>query len=307
LLRNENGPAGLARCKNFFFARACCIQASVFSAAPTALLSTTESAESSRPNRKNANRSRIKFTQVHSSLLFLGCRNKHLVQASILRASANPHIFRRTRWLVSTKNTLLGQLSIPTPCSADWNDLVGDGRRRYCEQCDRNVYDFSKMTATEVGALLATLQGRVCARITWRKDGSLLTEDPLPRLPVARRRAAPFASVAVTTLITITASPAGRPPAQAPSIVQANPALATPIIRQQPHPAGETSSIAGTVFDRNQAVIVGARVSLINQASGDTLINNSSYAGEFIFPGLTKGRLLCGLSLPDSRRPSRRA
>src|SRR6185369_1343985 len=148
------------------------------------------------------------------------------------------------RWLVNTKNTLLGPLSIPTPCSADWNDLVGDGRLRYCEECDRNVYDFSKMTATEVRALLATLQGRVCARITWRADGSVLTDDPLPRLPVARRRAAPFASVAVTTLITITASPAGRPPAQAASIVQSNNAVATPIIGQQPHPAGATASIA---------------------------------------------------------------
>lgn len=190
---------------------------------------------------------------------------------------------------MATKNSLLGQLSIPTPCSADWNDLVGEGRRRYCEQCDKNVYDFSKMTATEVGALLATLQRRVCARITWGTDGSVLTEDPLPILPVARRRASPFASVAVTTLITITASPAGRPPAQAASIVQSNAAVATPIISQLPHPAGATASIAGTVFDHSQAVIAGARVSLINQATGETLITTSSDVGEFYFSGLGDG------------------
>jgi len=190
---------------------------------------------------------------------------------------------------VTTKNNLLDPLSIPTPCSADWNDLVGDGRRRYCEHCDKNVYDFSKMTATEVGALLATLQGRVCARITWQTDGSVLTEDPLPILPVVRRRASPFASVAVTTLITINASPVGRPPAQAASIAQSNPSVATPIIGQLPHPAGATASIAGTVFDHSQAVIAGARVSLINQASGETLTTTSSDVGEFYFSGLSEG------------------
>lgn len=190
---------------------------------------------------------------------------------------------------MTIKNSLLCQLSIPTPCSADWSDLVGDGRRRYCEQCDKNVYDLSKMTATEVAALLATLQGRVCATITWQTDGSVLTEDPLPILPVARRRASPFASVAVTTLITITASPAGGPPAQAASIVQSNAAGATPIISQLPHPAGATASIAGTIFDHSQAVIAGARVSLISQATGETLITTSSDVGEFYFAGLSEG------------------
>lgn len=199
---------------------------------------------------------------------------------------------------MTTKNSLLGQLSIPSPCSADWSDLVGDARRRYCEQCDKNVYDFSKMTATEVAALLATLQGSVCARITWQTDGSVLTEEPLPKLPVARRRASPFASVAVSTLITITASPVGRPPAQAASIVQTNLDAGKPILGQLPHPADAAASIGGTVLDQNQTVIAGARVSLINQVSGESRVVNSSDTGEFHFSGLSEGAFTVRVESP---------
>jgi hypothetical protein len=121
---------------------------------------------------------------------------------------------------VTTKNSVLDQLSIPSPCPVNWSELVGDGRKRFCEHCDKHVYDFSKMTATEAVALLSTLRGRVCARITRCADGTVLIEAPLPVLPVLRRRASPFASVAVTTLITITANPVGQPSVQAATVVQ---------------------------------------------------------------------------------------
>lgn len=199
---------------------------------------------------------------------------------------------------MTTKNSMLGQLSIPSPCSADWSDLVGDGRRRYCEHCDKNVYDFSKMTATEAVALLSTLRGRVCARIAWRPDGTVLTEEPLPVLPVLRRRASPFASVAVTTLITITASPAGRPPAQAAGIVQTSLDAGTPVLDQSPQSAAAAASIGGTLFDQNQAVIPGARVSLINQASGETRVVTSSDIGEFHFSGLSEGAFTVRVESP---------
>ena len=199
---------------------------------------------------------------------------------------------------MTTRKSLLGQLSIPSPCSADWSDLVGDDRTRYCEHCDKHVYDFSKMTATEAVALLVTLRGRVCARISWQADGTVLTEEPLPVLPVVRRRASPLASVAVTTLITISASSAGHPPAQAASVVQTNLDSSKRNPAQMPQPSDATASIAGTVLDQNGAVIPGAKVSLISEASGETRVVTSSDSGEFRFSGQGEGAFTLRVESP---------
>jgi len=190
---------------------------------------------------------------------------------------------------MTTKKSFLDRLSIPSPCSTNWNELVGDDRKRYCGQCAKIVYDFSKLTTTEVLALLTTLRGDVCARITRQPDGTMLTEKSLPVLPIMRPRASPLASVAVTAMITITASPAGRPPAQTIRVLQSNVASEKRNPDEVPQIGEATASIRGTVLDQAGALITGAKVSLIEEASGETRIFRSSDEGKFEFIGLREG------------------
>ena len=190
---------------------------------------------------------------------------------------------------MTTSKSFLDQLSIPLPCPERWSDLVGDDRRRYCERCAKHVYDFSKLTTTEVLALLTTLQGDVCARMTRQPDGTVLTEEPLGRLPITRPRASPLASVAVTAMITITASPAGRPPAQTIRVLQSNVASEKRNADEVLQIGEATASIRGTVLDQVGAVITGAKVSLIEETSGETRIFRSSDEGKFEFTGLGEG------------------
>jgi hypothetical protein len=72
---------------------------------------------------------------------------------------------------------LLESIRIATPCRADWDDMVGDERVRFCGKCQKNVYNLSEMTRAEAEALVREKQGRMCARLYRRRDGTVLTAD----------------------------------------------------------------------------------------------------------------------------------
>jgi hypothetical protein len=40
----------------------------------------------------------------------------------------------------------LDQIQIPMPCPTDWEEMAGNDRMRYCAECQKNVYNLSKMT-----------------------------------------------------------------------------------------------------------------------------------------------------------------
>jgi len=74
--------------------------------------------------------------------------------------------------------TLLDGISIASPCTADWNEMKGDDRRRFCGSCKLHVHNLSGMTADAAAALLQqATKGRVCVRFFRRADGTVLTRD----------------------------------------------------------------------------------------------------------------------------------
>jgi hypothetical protein len=82
----------------------------------------------------------------------------------------------------------LGVVRVATPCDASWDDMPGDGGRRYCDKCRLHVYDFSKLTTNEARDLLVKTEGRLCGRIYVRKDGTVLTKDCPRGIAAARRK-----------------------------------------------------------------------------------------------------------------------
>jgi hypothetical protein len=69
---------------------------------------------------------------------------------------------------------LLRQISIPSPCPADWDAMAGDNLTRHCESCGKSVVNLSAMSK-EDAALLVDHEEDLCARITRRKNGSVVT------------------------------------------------------------------------------------------------------------------------------------
>jgi hypothetical protein len=77
----------------------------------------------------------------------------------------------------SQKLPLLSRITIASPCSASWDDMVGDDRVRFCGKCEKNVYNLSSMESAEAEALLREREGNVCVRLYRRQDGTVLTSD----------------------------------------------------------------------------------------------------------------------------------
>ena len=71
----------------------------------------------------------------------------------------------------------LNNIKVASPCSADWNEMIGDDRKRFCGSCKLNVYNLSGMTKNEAEKLLINAEGRLCVRFYKRADGTVLTQN----------------------------------------------------------------------------------------------------------------------------------
>lgn len=99
-----------------------------------------------------------------------------------------------------THLNVLDNLQVASPCHAEWNDMVGNDRVRFCGQCEKSVYNLSQMTRQEALDLVQEKEGNLCVRFFRRHDGTMITTDcPVGVHHKIRRRrktAGVFASVA---------------------------------------------------------------------------------------------------------------
>jgi hypothetical protein len=106
----------------------------------------------------------------------------------------------RLRVLTSTGDPLNG-IRIVAPCTVPWDGMRGDHRVRFCGECRQNVYNVAAMGRDEALALLLKKEGRLCLRLTYRADGTVVTGDCWERLRQARRRG--WVAFAATMLVVL--------------------------------------------------------------------------------------------------------
>jgi len=82
----------------------------------------------------------------------------------------------------------LDHVQVAAPCKADWEQMIGSDRMRFCGQCNLNVYNLSGMSRSEAESLIARNEGRLCVRFYRRFDGSIITSDCPIGLSAIRRR-----------------------------------------------------------------------------------------------------------------------
>lgn len=85
-------------------------------------------------------------------------------------------------------NNPLAGVHVAAPCQADWNQMMGDERVRFCGACNLNVYNLSAMTRDQAETLIARTEGRLCVKFYRRRDGSIITQDCPVGLRAIRRR-----------------------------------------------------------------------------------------------------------------------
>ncbi len=97
----------------------------------------------------------------------------------------------------------LNNIKIASPCPADWNEMYGDNRKRFCSDCKLNVYNLSGMTRDEAEVLVTNAEGRLCVRYYQRADGSVITADCPVGWAKVKQRTKVYATAVASMLVAL--------------------------------------------------------------------------------------------------------
>jgi hypothetical protein len=105
----------------------------------------------------------------------------------------------------------LENIKIASPCSADWNEMQGNERKRFCGECKLNVYNLSGMTRYDAENLLRVSEGKLCVRYFQRNDGTVLTADCPVGWAKVKQRVSVAAAAAFSMLLALLGALAAVP------------------------------------------------------------------------------------------------
>lgn len=177
----------------------------------------------------------------------------------------------------------LNNLTIASPCNADWNSMIGNDQVRFCEHCSLDVHNLSRLTRSQAERLIARSNGRLCVRYHHDSAGQPLTSPVRQKLHRIGRRVSRIAAGAFTATLSVTSAVAQN--SASPQSSNLNPPTATPASARW----ALNSSIAGAITDQNGAVIPGATISISNQKLSLPLYASTGFNGQFRIDSLESG------------------
>jgi hypothetical protein len=180
----------------------------------------------------------------------------------------------------------INKLRISTPCPVGWNQMIGDERTRFCHECRLHVYNLAELTESEAEALISSKEGRFCARLYRRADGTVLTKDCPVGLRALRRHVAKKATAAFAALVGVSASVFGQQALQKHGKESCTPQ--TRITRSDVK-SGNAYIITGTVLDPAGGIVPYAKVSITNSETKDTHSVVVNENGRYEFSSLQEG------------------
>ncbi|CAN5225712.1 hypothetical protein BH11CYA1_BH11CYA1_29460 [soil metagenome] len=62
-------------------------------------------------------------------------------------------------------------------CPYKWSKMKGDDKTRFCNSCQKNVYNISKLSRQKAVELITEKEGNVCVRFYQRRDGTVVTQE----------------------------------------------------------------------------------------------------------------------------------
>ena len=180
----------------------------------------------------------------------------------------------------SIKNEVsLDHLRIASPCPVSWGQMTGGDRVRFCQLCSLHVYNFAEMTKRQVDELITSTEGRICARLYRRPDGTVITRDCPVGLRAVRRQVAKVAGAVFAVLMSLLGSVAGQKPG---SKDKSSCQQQVKITRKVDPGSVDTAAVMGTVVDANGAVVEGANVRLTDRQTKKYYDNRSNAEGHFL-------------------------
>ena len=105
-------------------------------------------------------------------------------------------------YLMKKKTFGFENITVASPCHESWDKMTGDDRARFCNVCERPVYNLSSMTGHEIAELIRENEGkRKCVRFYRREDGTILTQDCPVGYARKRRKAVGWFAAAGAALL----------------------------------------------------------------------------------------------------------
>ena len=193
----------------------------------------------------------------------------------------------------SAKRANIDRLRIATPCPVSWEQMTGDKRVRFCGHCQLNVYNISELGRTEFEALVAATEGRICAKLYQRADGTILTKDCPVGLRALRMRVSKRAAAVLAAIASISSAALGQSPSGKDGKTSCTPQ--TRITRTSPTSDRAANILSGTVVDPNGAVVPGTRVTLTNANTKKVRQTSSNDEGRFEFASVEAGNYLVAI------------
>jgi hypothetical protein len=174
---------------------------------------------------------------------------------------------------------------IASPCHAGWDRMSGDGRVRFCDSCQLNVYNFSEMTSDEINSLILKTEGRLCARLYRRTDGTIITRDCPVGIKAFRQKISRVATAAFATILSACSFVFSQTPKQDKECKQI-PAITFERKQTVDHQA---ATFAGRVLDRASAVVPGVAVTILDSNGNKIRKTTTNENGDFSLVGIPEG------------------
>jgi hypothetical protein len=78
---------------------------------------------------------------------------------------------------VELSDDKLFAISLQYECPYKWSKMKGDERVRFCNSCQKNVYNISKLSKAAAVKLISEKEGNLCVRFYQRRDGTVVTQE----------------------------------------------------------------------------------------------------------------------------------
>lgn len=179
------------------------------------------------------------------------------------------------------------QIRVDSPCTQDWEEMIGNDKLRFCSHCQLTVNNINEMSVKDVRRLFATTKGRVCVRY----HQSVISSPPPPlALPplhqIIGRRASRIAAGAFTAALSLSAAMQQVNGSQSTGAISASAVQGTTRANTF---FTVTSSLVGSVLNAAGTPIDGAIIVLSNPEKNLVFSTSSDSEGRFKFEFLDPG------------------
>lgn len=180
---------------------------------------------------------------------------------------------------MSNENSL-HNITVNSPCLADWDQMTGNDQIRFCSHCNLQVNNISELTYSQAARLVARSKGRLCVRYYRDAQGAPVIRQAPVALHQIARRVSRFAAGAFSATLSLS-----------PEVAHTSPVQSNAGYSEQANPDKPQfgSTLVGTITDTNGAVVAGASIVIANDEGNFMLFTSTNNEGTFRFDGLAAG------------------